>query len=126
MKSGTHAAFALVLGSGALLLFLSYEKTPVPFEFLGYALSRGIFSGIFLLLAVIGARTPDFLEPAFNNRHRSFFHSRKLGILLLGFIVVLLLLMETFVYFSPFLVGFLTGYISHLLLDALTPAGLPK
>jgi membrane-bound metal-dependent hydrolase YbcI (DUF457 family) len=75
-------------------------------------------------LIFLGAIMPDFLDPPGNWNHRKFFHSRRL-FKLISVIAVAAFVMGFF-YRSLFLISFsCLGYISHLLLDLTTPAGLP-
>lgn len=84
-------------------------------------------------LLVIGASTvfaklPDWIEPATNPHHRQFFHS-------ISFLVMLGYGLKKTYNWKPEdkgnqLLRFLTlcagaGYISHLVLDGLTPRSLP-
>ena len=126
MKKTSHVLFALVLGGGLLVLMLNYRWTPMPFPFLGVLVQKILFSGMVLVLMVIGARLPDIIEPGWHKRHRSFFHSRKLALLLTGALVVLVYLYRDLDIWSPLLISLTVGYLSHLLLDAATPGGLPK
>ncbi|MDY9925284.1 metal-dependent hydrolase [Methanosarcina sp.] len=81
-----------------------------------------------LASSAFGAVLPDLIEPPRNRRHRKFFHS----LLCLAFL--LLFLNQTYlnlltadpvdeITLGLFFAG--SGYVSHLMLDALTPAGLP-
>ncbi|PIU76097.1 hypothetical protein COS75_00805 [Candidatus Pacearchaeota archaeon CG06_land_8_20_14_3_00_35_12] len=79
---------------------------------------------LYSALIFLGAVLPDFLDPPGNWSHRKFFHSRRL------FKVIAIAAVVAFVLgFSSrnwFFVSFsCLGYISHLLLDLTTPAGLP-
>lgn len=87
-------------------------------------------AAIVLLSATVGGQfglLPDILEPAKRKkwRHRRFFHSYTLLVLLLWFTYQ----METNPELSDMTRHFFTvavaGYLSHLLLDSRTPAGLP-
>ena len=78
-----------------------------------------VFSSFF------GGTLPDFLDPPFSSRHRFIAHSKVLLFILVTMCIISFVLLLTapspllwFVYF------FLLGYISHLFLDSLTPAGL--
>lgn len=74
-----------------------------------------------------GARFPDVIEPATNPNHRAFFHSLTVGAgstLSLGKPDMWLLDIEN-PHVRALTTGFLVGHISHLLLDASTPKGLP-
>lgn len=70
------------------------------------------------------AIAPDILEPAFNPRHRQFFHSVSMSILVIYFM--------NRIYESEMsesdkmtLLSLCSSYMSHLVLDSTTPAGLP-
>lgn len=75
-------------------------------------------------LAVIGSSLPDILEPAKNRAHRRTFHSKKTlrtaGLLFALTAVIGLLSPVSFSVSCFFL-----GYLSHLLADSTTRAGLP-
>jgi inner membrane protein len=84
---------------------------------------------IAILFSVLGSTLPDKIEPAKNSKHRRFFHSKVI------LIATSYLLFEIFntgnaAYFNENMLtlytGFiLAGYLSHLILDATTPSGLP-
>ena len=105
----------------------------VSFILLSDLVSKGlIFSPIILLMAfgssMIGAVLPDIIEPPRNRRHRKIFHSLVFLALLLAFLkntytMLLTSGLSDEVTFVLFFAG--VGYASHLVLDALTPAGLP-
>ncbi|MFP4655529.1 MAG: metal-dependent hydrolase [Methanohalobium sp.] len=89
-----------------------------------------IYSTLFaLIFSIIGSVLPDKIEPAKNSHHRSLFHS-KIALVIAGSITYYILFIGNFnitgepviEYFIGF---FCIGYISHLILDATTPAGLP-
>ena len=75
----------------------------------------------------VGSLIPDGLEPPTSWRHRQFFHSwRMLTMLTVVFVVMII---STPIW-SEMVLGFvilgtLAGYISHLIADATTKAGLP-
>jgi len=78
--------------------------------------------GIFL--AALGATIPDVIEPARHWSHRRFFHSRKM----LGWAVWIFALTAIIGLFLPliyYISCFFLGYVSHLLADSTTKAGLP-
>jgi len=105
----------------------------VSFILFSYLVSKGlILSPVILPIAlassILGAVLPDLIEPPRNRRHRKFFHS------LLFLALLLMLLKNTYMglltggladeaAFGLFFAG--AGYASHLVLDALTPSGLP-
>ncbi len=80
---------------------------------------------VMVLSSLFGGTLPDILDPPFTKRHRFFAHSKfLLYVLVIMWVISLFILLKDpnlsvwLVYF------FLLGYISHLLLDSLTPAGL--
>lgn len=105
----------------------------VSFILIWDLLSKGlVFSPVIFPIAlassILGAVLPDMIEPPRNRRHRKFFHS------LLFLALLLIFLDKTYtglltgsladeITFGLFFAG--AGYVSHLVLDALTPAGLP-
>lgn len=111
MTAGVLVSFILIWHLVSKGLVLSSELLPIA-----------------LAASTLGAVLPDLLEPPGNRRHRKFFHS------LLCLALLLLFLSQTYlsfltadpadeVTFGLFFAG--AGYVSHLVLDALTPAGLP-
>lgn len=77
------------------------------------------FFSLILLCGGIGyivACLPDILEPASNPHHRKIFHS----LLALGVFIVVTAKTE-----NPLLKTLAASYTSHLILDGLTPFGLP-
>lgn len=109
MRGVTHLVFGLLLAALLTQLF-SYEKPLLA-----------------VLLVLLGSLLPDVDEKSsllgrhvpligFFSRHRTFFH----GILFLVACVIVLASVVDFVYVWAFIAGF----VSHLLLDALTPAGV--
>ncbi|WP_410510008.1 metal-dependent hydrolase [Methanosarcina hadiensis] len=113
----THTAAGLLV-SFFLLLDLA-SKGPVL---------SPIIPTIALVSSMIGSVLPDIIEPPRNRRHRKFFHSLFFLALLLAFLhnaYALLLTggLSDEVTFVFFFAG--AGYASHLVLDALTPSGLP-
>ncbi len=83
---------------------------------------------IALASSTLGAVLPDVIEPPRNRRHRKFFHSLVFLVLLLAFLhnTYTLLLIGGLADEAAFCLLFAgAGYASHLVLDALTPAGLP-
>jgi len=78
--------------------------------------------------SAIGGIMPDLLEPATNPNHRTFFHSVAFGILL-GYGVKkghdLIKNKEWGKLVLLIITAFSVGYFSHLLLDGMTPKGLP-
>jgi membrane-bound metal-dependent hydrolase YbcI (DUF457 family) len=85
-----------------------------------------------LACGYVGARLPDWIEPARTPHHRGFWHSKALGA---GLVLVACLLAQGSVWGEAtpqafFLrVGGLflaAGYLSHLSLDLLSSRGLPR
>ncbi len=80
---------------------------------------------IMILSSYIGGILPDILDPPFTKYHRYYAHSKIVLIVLIilwGFSLFILLIEENMIgWFIHFL---LIGYISHLILDSFTPAGL--
>ena len=76
----------------------------------------------------IGAAIPDSLEPPSSWTHRKFYHSRKMLKQMLLLLLLLLIGVPLWVNIREgyVIAGGITGYISHLLMDATTPAGLPS
>jgi hypothetical protein len=78
-------------------------------------------------LFFIGSLAPDYIEPAYNFKHRSFFHSWKL-LKIISISAVVMFIIWLIFKLPPFLYvfAFLLGYIGHLLLDSTTKMGLPS
>ncbi|HZS04820.1 MAG TPA: metal-dependent hydrolase [Blastocatellia bacterium] len=141
----THCQFGRVTGIAATLGLNYYEGRPITFG----EVAGSVFG------TELGYRLPDMLEPATSPRHRSFFHSQVFAVgaatlagpaalqqreRLLAWaeefdaqarmaegLEALWLYVKAFCcrLLAGFLVGAIVGYGSHLLLDALTPMGLP-
>ncbi|HZW57954.1 MAG TPA: hypothetical protein VFF30_16815 [Nitrososphaerales archaeon] len=98
---------------------ITQHETALQFDPL--YLSIVFFAGFSTLC---GSILPDILDPPVHWTHRKGAHSRKLlkwmgGSILIGTIATI---------FSPLLMivpGFALGYLSHLIADMSTPAGLP-
>ena len=111
MKAGLLVSFILILDLISKGLVLSLVFLPIA-----------------LASSTLGAVLPDIIEPPRNRHHRKFFHSLLFLALLLAFLKDTYTLFLTGgladeVTFGLFFAG--AGYVSHLVLDALTPAGLP-
>jgi membrane-bound metal-dependent hydrolase YbcI (DUF457 family) len=78
-------------------------------------------------VGVLGGVAPDLLEPAFQPNHRQFFHSMTSGGLLLKTGTDLLERREIgFTDLGRILAACaIVGYLTHLVMDACTPKGLP-
>ncbi|MBS3789733.1 MAG: hypothetical protein KGY66_02335 [Candidatus Thermoplasmatota archaeon] len=80
---------------------------------------------IMIFASLFGGILPDKLDPPFTSRHRFFAHSKiLLYVLLIIWIVSLYILLKDSSLLIWSLYFFLLGYISHLVLDSRTPAGL--
>ena len=105
----------------------------ISFILIWYLVPKGlVLSSALLPIALasstLGAVLPNIIEPPRNRRHRKFFHSILcLSLLLLYLHQTYLSLLTTGpadeVTVGLFFAG--AGYASHLVLDALTRAGLP-
>lgn len=113
MKSSTHGLF------GIFLILLLYKEIPVLDSY------TPMLFGV--PLAYIGALTPDLDHPSnsglisFISTHRGWTHSIFGAIVFSVFVGYIFVLYDfNFSYVFPFS----TGYISHLVLDSLTPTGV--
>ncbi|MBI5001356.1 MAG: metal-dependent hydrolase [Euryarchaeota archaeon] len=116
MRRRSHALFAIALALGSAYAIDHYVAN---LEYYIY--------GLAMLEALIASSLPDIFEPAWTNKHRGGFHSRRalVAALVMCALGVYLLLNYTPIYSHVTLFVSL-GYASHLMLDALTPAGLPR
>jgi inner membrane protein len=107
----THIGFAIFIG----LISVKFSSLPVSKYF-------------FLLAIVLGSLLPDldsatsFIGKKFKLvslffRHRGMIHS---VVFLAGFSIISFLITKNFYYF----LAFAMGYLSHLLLDSMTPSGV--
>lgn len=124
----THLAVGLMTGAAVALARVYY----VAQSDLSTGTSIGPLSltTITLLSAAVGGQfglLPDILEPAKKKhwRHRRFFHSYTVLLLLLFFTVQTELNLDLHDLVRHFFTVAAAGYVSHLLLDSRTPAGLP-
>ena len=113
MNQDEHKIMGFFIGTIVGVLASTFSE---HFNFILYLL--------FIGLTVLGSISPDLIEPPHDMNHRKFFHS----VLLLGSLVFLLILLNLryqsiFTYLSS---GFIIGYLSHLLLDAMSKMGLPR
>src|SRR3989338_4732031 len=89
-----------------------------------------IFCGLCLSLSIWGSVLPDFIDPVGSPFHRSIGHSfATLFLFTLAFVFSLgfgVLFRDTFL-FVLFIIpaSFFLSFVSHLLLDLMTPMGLP-
>ena len=116
MRRRSHALFAVVLALGSAYAIDHYL---VNLEYYIY--------GLAILEALLASALPDIFEPAWTNKHRGGFHSWRafMAALFICALGIYLLMNYAPIYshaafFAPL------GYASHLMLDALTPAGLPR
>jgi len=84
----------------------------------------GVILSIGLVSGMLGAILPDFLEPAYSYKHRKFFHSVVLSVLMVFGILCFRQKRITKVR-RVFIESFLEGYLSHIVLDSITPMRIP-
>jgi inner membrane protein len=111
----THALIAGVAGVAAYAVYC--HRNALEVRFLDAVVSGWV--------AVVGGLAPDLIEPANNPNHRSLFHSLAAGAALIqGTNQVQA---NDRIPDNAKLIMFLlvVGYVSHLLVDAITPKGLP-
>lgn len=112
----THGQFGAVAGAGTCVVLSDRYGKALDASDVALRTAAGIFGGLL----------PDLLEPALSPRHRGIAHSA----------VILLLLAIAVWYFTRkseeedalpkmMIASAGMGYLSHLLADACTPAGLP-
>ena len=113
----------LIIG---VVVFLAYHEVTV---FIHAASTELLIPGIVAVAA--GSLVPDILEPPTSAQHRGIFNSR----LALKSVAVLFLFTAVPVLFAPGIPRFplvsaascfFLGYVTHLLADSLTRAGLPR
>lgn len=102
-------------GTVILLLILFFV-----FDYLG--LDRYIQ---YLLFMFFTATLPDFIEPAFNYKHRQYFHSKSFA-KILGALFVVSFVAGFLIEWVNIFAFLIVGYLFHLFLDSTTPMGLPK
>lgn len=71
--------------------------------------------------AIIGSILPDILEPSENGKK---YHSKR-TLKLTGKILAIIAIISLILITINIIVGFFIGYVSHLLADSTTEAGLP-
>ncbi len=128
MKRTAHMFGGLSFGFlGYLILVLvrTYEFPSLQI-FTDLLTPSMLFKTLLLLMFVsFGALLPDKLDPPFSPRHRKFAHSKILLFLFIVLTLITLYLLSTDENLGLWsLYYFLLGYISHLVLDSFTPAGL--
>lgn len=128
MKRKTHLIAAALFAVGGYLLLnaiphIPYISTALLLDIL---LSVTILQSLIIFLpALAGAVLPDILDPPFTPHHRKYAHSKALLAIFIVFYFITLFYLTTADNIPITALHFLLlGYISHLLLDSLTPAGL--
>lgn len=129
MKRNTHVIGALSFGFLSYILYLTVEimRFPTSSKFIIsiFLNMRVITFFTIIIFSFLGGILPDILDPPLSARHRKYAHSK---ILFLIFFVLWVLTLFSLVNNWRITVGiiffFLSGYISHLLLDSLTSSGL--
>ena len=113
MKNEEHMIMAFVI---ALLGGVYGQSFIEYFDFILYV--------FFVGLTVLGSVVPNLIEHPDGKSHRRFFHSvLVLGILIIVFLLLIVGTQSIFTYLS---LGFVLGYVSHLLFDVMSPQSLPK
>lgn len=111
--SDTHLIIGAGVGAGIHLLNKILRKEPISW---GGVVKAGVAGSVIALL-------PDLIEPATNPNHRKFFHS----VVMTGGLLLMTqnpeLKHEPVTKEAIEIAGY--SYLSHLLLDSLTPKGLP-
>ncbi len=130
MKRNAHIAGSIIFALIGTILIKIFLKQSVPSNFtnlLKILLNMRVY--IFLIMigsSVFGGLIPDILDPPFTKKHRRYAHSKILFfifVILLGITSILILIQNNNLILWT-IYYFLLGYISHLILDSLTPAGL--
>ena len=117
------AVVGATVASGASIMKELHRVETIPgykFDFIKVGLDTlmgGLAGGTFGAL-------PDILEPASNPHHRQFFHSKVTGLILLRIMATVVNNNQGKIS-KPLTLAGGAGYISHLVLDAQTPMGLP-
>lgn len=125
----THLIAGIITGaviSGGRAMYLAQEGLVAPESTIEWLST----SSITLIGAAVGGQfglLPDILEPAKKGhwRHRKFFHSYTLLLLIVFFTYQTEMNLELDDLTRHFFTVAAAGYLSHLLLDSRTPAGLP-
>ncbi len=130
MKRNTHIIGAIVFAVIGTVIIKILLNGAIPNNIISliYILINMNFL-LFLLMIIsslIGGIIPDILDPPFTKHHRRYAHSKILLLifLTLSCITVILIYFQRDNFMLWFIYYFLIGYISHLILDSLTPAGL--
>ena len=120
MDGKTHLKAGAIVGgtiSGVLLIKKLVNNETLDWSDLGNAALITIGCTMISLL-------PDILEPACNPRHRQFFHSMSMAVLLI-YLMYKINDSEISESNKIILLSLCSSYMSHLVLDSTTPAGLP-
>ena len=125
----THLITGVLTGAAVALIKLQYFE-PDSINSLGDLLGELPLLTIVLISAAVGGQfglLPDILEPAKsgNWRHRKFFHSYTLLVMIVWFTYQTETNPELHDMVRHFFTVAAAGYLSHLILDSFTPAGLP-
>jgi membrane-bound metal-dependent hydrolase YbcI (DUF457 family) len=129
MRRKTHIIAALAFSFTSYLIYFLLEKMTIPRSINSLIFIFGNMNVytffIIVIFSFLGGILPDILDPPITSRHRKYAHSK---ILLLSFFIIWLIVL--FSLKSSWNVGkasiffFITGYLSHLVLDSFTSAGL--
>jgi len=130
MKRNAHIIGSIlfaILGTISIKIVMSQSVPNNFLNLLKILLNMRVY--IFLIMigsSVFGGLIPDILDPPFTKRHRRYAHSKILFfifIILIGITSILISFQSNnLILWSIYY--FLIGYISHLILDSFTPAGL--
>ncbi len=128
MNRKAHVIGAVVFGLIGLVVLESFELKGFPsLASIVYTILHITLLDLIILIAasIFGGVLPDILDPPFSSRHRKYAHSKFLLYFLIFLFILLLFILKTRrgTGFEP-LYYFILGYISHLVLDSTTPAGL--
>lgn len=132
MKRKTHLIGAILFAFLGYFIWIYLQRAFISssdpsIQTIINSISSMEISFFFIMIAssLLGGVLPDWLDPPLTRHHRFVAHSRILLYFLIIIWVVLLMLIlieNSLPLFSIYFLVF--GYISHLLLDSLTPAGL--
>ena len=129
MKRNTHVIGALSFGFLSYILYLTLEimRFPTSSKFIiSIFLNMKVITFFTIIIfSFLGGILPDMLDPPFSSRHRKYAHSKVLFLIFFAlWVLTLFSLVNNWRITVGIIFFFLSGYISHLLLDSLTPAGL--
>ncbi|MFX1515604.1 MAG: metal-dependent hydrolase [Promethearchaeota archaeon] len=110
MRNEEHMIMGLVI---ALLAGVYGQGFIEYFDFILYV--------FFVGLTVFGSVVPNLIEPPHKENHRQFFHS-VLILLILGILFIWLIIGQQSI-ITYLLLGFILGYLSHLLFDVTIKRG---